>query len=72
MKPVKFTFSLLMLLALMSFGCASVEPSANSSAYEPPELMREQPAKNSDQQNCGGWAILYAMLEIGGSCLAGR
>jgi hypothetical protein len=56
------------MLALMSFGCASLSPSAANS----PTLEQEQPNKNAEQGNNGFWELLHDLLTVGGQTPADK
>jgi hypothetical protein len=72
MKPAKLTTSLLIVLALVSFGCASASPTASTNPASSPELEQAQITKKPNQENYVEWSLLYALLEVGGTCLSGR
>lgn len=63
MKPVAI---LLIGLALLGNGCASVSPSA--SRY--PALERENRYVACENSNDAMWALLYSVLYCGGEALA--
>jgi hypothetical protein len=69
MKP-KSTTALVILLATLSFGCASVNPSASSSPISQSGLESEQISKKAEPQNDPGWGFLYCLLSVGGQMLA--
>jgi hypothetical protein len=70
MKPVRFTTALLIMLAFMSFGCASLSSSAANSPTL--EQEQEQPDKNAEPGNNGFWEVLYDLLTVGGQTLANK
>jgi len=72
MKAVRLTTALLIGLALMSNGCASLSPSAANSPTWQQEMKQEQPNKDVAQENYLGWNLLYWSLYFGGQTLASK
>jgi hypothetical protein len=68
---VKLTAALLLILALMGFGCASVNPTASTNPSLSPELEQAQITRQSDQETPWGWEVLYGCVEAAG-CVLGN
>jgi hypothetical protein len=71
MKP-KSTTVLIILLATLSFGCASVGPSASRTPISQSGLDQDQIYKKAEPQNDLGWGLLYGLLSVGGQMLAAK
>ena len=72
MNLMKPTTALLIGLALISNGCASLSPSAANSPTWQQEMKQDQPDKDAAQENYLGWDILYWALYFGGQTLANK
>jgi hypothetical protein len=68
MKSVRLTTVLLIMLALMGFGCASL----GSSVANSPRLEQEQPSKNAEQGDNEFWELVYDFLTISGQTVANK
>jgi hypothetical protein len=68
------TAALLLVLALMSFGCASVssaaDPAASTNLSLSPELEQAKITKNSDEETPLGWELFYELVNLGGTLAA--
>jgi hypothetical protein len=71
-KTMRLTTALLIVPALMGFGCASLSPSASNSPALQPELEQEQISKKAEPENNVGLEIFYCLLSIGGQTLANK
>ena len=62
MKRARLTIALLIVLAFMSFGCASLSPSAANS----PNLQQEQSNNNPEHgNNWGLWVVYWTFYNVG-------
>ena len=71
MKPMEWSISFLMVLAVMSCGCASSGPSAANSAPVA-GMEQEQISQKTEPANDTGLGVFYCLLTIGGQMLAAR
>ena len=66
--------ALMIGLALMSNGCASLSPSASNRPTWQQEMKQEQSKTDAAEENCTGWDFLSTLLYwggyVGGSMLA--
>jgi hypothetical protein len=72
MKSLKPTIVLMIGLALTNIGCASL---GSASANHPTLQPEQEQTSNAAQDNpagSGGWAILYVILNFGGTFLASK
>jgi hypothetical protein len=68
---VRLTAALLLVLAVMSFGCAALRPAdyPTASSTPSPDLEQAKIAEPDQDVPCG-WAILYGLADVAGSVLA--
>jgi hypothetical protein len=66
------TFASLISLALMSFGCATSNPTPKTLTLLPPGAEQDQVAQNSDKDVSWEWEALWWVMGIGGIVAAGK
>jgi hypothetical protein len=71
MKPLRLT-TLLIILGVLSCGCASLTPPAMNSPTLQAEMEQGEPAEKAETENNLGLLFLYGLLNIGGQMLANK
>jgi hypothetical protein len=64
MKPLGI---LLIMVALMSFGCATSTPPVSNRSPLPEGTEQDPLTKKAEPQNDVGWGLLYLLLDVGGT-----
>jgi hypothetical protein len=67
MKSFRSTTSILIVAALVGFGCATSSPPIANGSPLPYATKQDPLTKKVEPENNLGWGLLYLLLDVGGT-----